>query len=137
MSRRFLVLSCAAIISIMVGCSYAKKGSSFSGYMDSSKTAVVFAGPPQRYVAERHKLDIITPESDLQKAWESTIAHCGTIKCELVSSSITTRTEDSQPAGMISLRVVPDDLSNLLAFVEKLGKIAQHTTEGKIRRLRS
>ena len=39
------------------------------------------------------------------------------------------RTEDSQPAGMISLRVVPDDLSNLLAFVEKLGKIAQHTTE--------
>jgi hypothetical protein len=30
---------------------------------------------------------------------------------------------------MILLRVVPDDLSNLLAFVEKLGKIAQHTTE--------
>ena len=129
MSRWFLVLSCAAIISIMAGCSYAKKRSSFSDYMDSSKMAVVFAGPPQRYVAERHKLDIITPESDLQKAWESTIAHCGMIKCELVSSSITTRTEDSQPAGMISLRVVPDDLSNLLAFVEKLGKIAQHTTE--------
>jgi Domain of unknown function (DUF4349) len=128
MSRRFLVLSCA-VICMMAGCSYAKRGSSFSGYSGSSKMAVAFAASPQRYVAERHKLDIITPESDLQKAWESTIAHCATIKCELVSSSITTRTEESAPAGMISLRVVPDDVNNLLAFVEKLGKIAQHTTE--------
>jgi len=127
MSRRFLVLSCAAVISIMAGCSEFKRAS-HSDYMGSTKMAVAYAESPQRYVAERHKLDIITPESDLQKAWESTIAHCGKIKSELVSSSITTRTEDSLPAGMILLRVVPDDLNNLLAFVEKLGKIAQHTT---------
>jgi Domain of unknown function (DUF4349) len=114
---------------MMAGCSHKNRESSFSSYIGSTNLAVAFAASPQRYVAERHKLDIINPEADLQRGWESTIAHCATIKCELVSSSITTRTEDSAPAGMISLRVLPDDLNNLLAFVEKLGKVAQHMTE--------
>jgi hypothetical protein len=39
------------------------------------------------------------------------------------------RAGDSQPAGIVSLRVAPDDLKNLLDLAEKLGKIAQHTTE--------
>ena len=89
----------------------------------------VFAAPPQRYIAERHKLEVITSESELQKSWESAVAFCGTIQCEVVSSSITTRASDSVPAGVISLRVAPDEFKKLLAYVEKLGKIAQHTTE--------
>lgn len=130
MSRRFLILNCVALIFTMAGCRYLKKGDSFSGYVNARNIEeVAFATSTQRYVAERHRLDVITPESDLQRAWESTIAHCGTIKCELVSSTITTRTEGSPPAGMISLWVVPDDLNELLGFVEKLGKIAQNTTE--------
>jgi Domain of unknown function (DUF4349) len=87
------------------------------------------AGSSQRYIAERHKLEVITSESELQKSWESAVAFCGTIQCEVVSSSITTRVGDSIPSGVISLRVAPDDLKKLLASVEKLGSIAQHTTE--------
>ena len=130
MSRRFLALACAAVMSMVVGCSdFAHKRSFVSRNLGSLPTATVFAGAPERYVAERHKLDVITPESNLQRVWESTIAYCGTIQCELVSSSITTRTEDSLPTGMISLRVAPSDLNKLLSSIEKLGKIAQHTTE--------
>jgi hypothetical protein len=88
-----------------------------------------FAASPQRYIAEHHKLEVITPESDLQKSWESTVAFCATVQCEVVSSSITTRAGDSLPSGIISLRVAPDDLKKLLGFVEKSGKIAQHTTQ--------
>jgi len=29
--------------------------------------------PSQRFIAVRHKLEIVAPESDLSKAWESTI----------------------------------------------------------------
>jgi uncharacterized protein DUF4349 len=98
-----------------------------------SQTAVVDlkAGlaSPQRYIAEHHAIEIITPESELQKSWESAIAFCGSIQCEVVSSTITTRTGDSAPSGAMSLRVAPQDLTKLLAHLQKVGNIARHTTE--------
>jgi hypothetical protein len=118
-----------------------KKATTFSGYIESGsatvtrgygslgKMVVALAASPQRYIAERHKIEIITAESDLQKSWESTVAYCGTIQCEVVSSSITTRAGSSPPSGSISLRVAPDDLKKLLGSVEKLGTILEHTTE--------
>jgi len=87
------------------------------------------AAPQQRYIAERHEFEIITSESELQKSWESVVAFCATIQCEVVSSSVTARTADSIPSGTASLRVVPQDLTKLFAHIQKLGKIAQHTTE--------
>src|SRR5882762_5784098 len=116
-------------MSIPTGCNYAKKPTSISTFSTSPLMLQAFAASPPRYIAERHKLEIITPESDLQKSWESTVAYCGTLQCEVVSSSITTRAGDSMPSGIISLRVAPDDLKKLLGSVEKLGKIVQHTTE--------
>src|SRR5262249_46457235 len=127
MNRRFVVLIVAALMSISTGCS--KKAAMVSGRGGSALMMAAFAASPQRYIAEHHKVEIITPESDLQKSWESTVAFCGTIQCEVVSSSITTRIGDTQPSGIIALRVAPDDLQKLLGSVEKLGKIAQHTTE--------
>lgn len=87
------------------------------------------AASPQRFIAERHKLEIIAPEPELQKSWDSAVAFCRTIQCEVVSSSIATRLGDSAPSGAISLRVAPQDLKKLLDYFEKLGKIAQHTTD--------
>jgi hypothetical protein len=129
MNRRFVVLILGALTSIAFGCSYSKKAAPFSAQSIAPLMMEAFAASPQRYIAERHKLEIITPESDLQKSWESTVAYCGTIQCEVVSSSISTRAGDSPPSGIISLRVAPDDLKKLLGFVEKLGKTVQHTTE--------
>lgn len=89
----------------------------------------IVAAAPRRYIAERHKLEVITPESELQKSWESAVTFCGTIQCEITSSCITTRAGASLPSGSISLRVAPEDVTKLLAYVEKLGKVAQHATE--------
>jgi len=126
MNRRFVVLIVAGLASIGNGCGYKKVALpvSTSGVMLEASAASL-----QRYIAERHKLEIVTQESELQKSWDSTVAFCGTIQCEIVSSSITTRAGDSPPSGVIALRVAPDDFKKLLGSVEKLGKIAQHTTE--------
>jgi Domain of unknown function (DUF4349) len=126
MNRKCLTLILAALTLMSAGCK------------QMSKTAPVYRGismfnayaaSPQRYIAERHKLEIIASEADLQKSWDSTVAFCGTIQCEVVSSTITTRTGDSVPSGTISLRVAPEDLKKLMTYAEKLGKLAQHTTE--------
>ncbi len=85
--------------------------------------------PAQHFVAETHKLEMVTPEPELQKSWESVVAFCGTIHCEVISSSITTRSGESAPSGTVALRVIPEDLKKLLANIQTLGKIAQHTTE--------
>ena len=90
---------------------------------------VALAASPQRYIAETHKFEVIAPEAELEKSVESLLAFCATIQCEVVSSSVTTRAEDSTPSGSISLRVAPQDAGKLFAQAEKLGKIAQHTTE--------
>ncbi len=96
---------------------------------DMLLSPVVLADNPIHYIAERDTLEIVTPENTLQKSWESAVAYCGTIQCELVSSSITLRTATTFPAGNITLRVVPADMGKLLGELDKLGKISQHSTE--------
>ena len=127
MSRKFASSVLVVLILMATGCENEKKSAPESRAMMMSVSS--FAASPQRYIAERHKLEIITSESDLQKSWESAVAFCSTIRCEVVSSSIAARTPDSVPSGGISLRVVPEDLNKLLAQVGQLGKIAQHSTE--------
>jgi hypothetical protein len=90
---------------------------------------VALAASPQRYIAETHKFEVIAPEAELEKSVQSLLAFCATIQCEVVSSNVTTRAEDSTPAGTILLRVAPQDAGKLFAQTEKLGKIAQHTTQ--------
>src|SRR6267378_6400775 len=102
MNRKFVALIFATAASITTGCSYSKTAPATHALM----TAAFAAGAalPQRYIAERHKLEIIAPESELQKTWESTVAYCGAIQCEVISSSITTRTGDAVPSGTLFLR---------------------------------
>src|SRR4029077_18942895 len=60
--------------------------------------------------------------------WDAVSQFCRTIRCEVVSSSIVTRTQQSSPSGAMVLRVVPDDFPKLLSQVEKQGNIVEHTT---------
>ncbi len=129
MNRKYVAIIPAALMLILTGCSYGKKAAPISGFSGSAMSMVTLASSPQRYIAERHKLEIVMPESELQKSWESTIVFCGAIQCEVVSSSITARVGGSLPSGIITLRVAPDDLKKLLGSIEKLGKIVQHTTD--------
>jgi len=97
-------------------------------------SAFMLAAPhesSQRFIAIRHKLEIIAPESNLPKAWESVITYCGTIECTVVSSNLVTKTRDATPSGSVSLRVSPGDLKKLFDQVEKQGQIVQHATESE------
>ena len=89
------------------------------------------AGSPQRFIATRHKLEVIVRESTLPKAWESVITYCGTIECTVVSSNLVAQRRDAAPSGSMSLRVSPGDLKRLLDQVERQGQIVGHATESE------
>ncbi|HKV27111.1 MAG TPA: DUF4349 domain-containing protein [Candidatus Acidoferrales bacterium] len=129
MNGKFVVVTFVALLLTTAGCEKKSVSLPAPRALQSNFLKVAFAASPQHFIAESHNLEVITPESELQKSWESAIAFCGTIRCEVVSSSITTRVSDSEPTGAISLRVVPEDLNKLLADIERLGKIAEHTTQ--------
>jgi hypothetical protein len=95
--------------------------------MEADVSGVVMAAP--RYIAMRHKLEIVEPGSGLAKSVEAVVTFCGTIQCEVLSSNISGTTPDATPSGSIFVRVVPQDLDKLLDFVTKQGKISQHSTE--------
>ena len=85
----------------------------------------------QRFIAVSHKLQIVAAESQLQKSWESVINFCTTIHCEVLNSSITSRTRESLPSASITLRVAPEDVPKLMEHLEKQGAVVQHTTESE------
>ena len=127
---RNVVFAFAALILAAAGCSEKRQTTSPSGRTAMMAVSLsAMAAPGQRFIAERHKFEVITSDSELQKSWESAVTFCGTIQCEVVSSSITMHNGESPPLGDMNLRVVPEDLNKLVAHIEKLGKIAQHTTE--------
>jgi hypothetical protein len=128
MPAKFLALISFSAVLMSMGCA---KMSRSVPVEEPAQMAAALPVPSQRYIALRHKLEIIAKESDLPKAWESVMAFCGTIQCEVVSSGITTRTRESAPSGSMSLRVTPGDLQKLFVQVEKQGKIVQHTTESE------
>lgn len=143
MKRAHIPLFAACALLMAAGCS--KKAATLSmnsyyaprsGYSAISRPIAqmateVFADSLHRFVAVRHKLDVISPEPELPKAWESVVNFCGTIQCEVVASSITNRTNYAAPSGSMALRVSPEDSKKLFAYVEKQGRIAQHTTESE------
>src|SRR5438067_40683 len=65
----------------------------------------VLAAP--RFVAVRHKLEIVEAGSGLAKSIEAVVAFCGTIQCEVLSSSVTNETAVLSPSGNITARVAP------------------------------
>lgn len=105
------------------------QNSGFAGGGGGAYADKVFAAP--RFVAVRHKLEIVEQGSGLAKSIEAVVAFCGTIQCEVLSSSVTNETAVLSPSGNIAARVAPPDLNKFLDFVAKQGKIAQHFTESE------
>lgn len=90
-----------------------------------------YAAESGRFVATKHSLEMIASEVNLQKSWQAIIDYCGTIPCEVLSSSITAKTDQALPSGRIALRVEPRELKKLLSFVESQGRVAEHSTESE------
>jgi hypothetical protein len=102
----------------------------------SELTTFLMAPPPPpppgtigRFIAVTHRFVVETSESELSKAWESVLKLCGHLDCEVLSSSITTKTASSPPKGEISLRVAPGNLDRLFDALNQLATIVEHTTE--------
>jgi hypothetical protein len=147
MTSKFTVLAFSCLSLGFTGCQMAHKSPSVdraegSGYlaMDRLSSAPDYAavsltaGPQEsgkRLIAVRHKLEILSSDSELSKALESVLSFCGTIQCEVIRSSLTARTRDSSASGSIAMRVAPQDFPKLFAQVEKQGNIVQHTTESE------
>ena len=108
---------------------YAPLATASFGISGSGDADRVLAAP--RFVAVRHKLEIVEAGSGLAKSIEVVVAFCGTLQCELLSSSVTNETAVLSPSGNIAARVAPQDLNKFLDFVGKQGKIAQHATESE------
>src|SRR5262245_8313629 len=105
MPRKSLSLFCVAILA-SAGCAL-KQARQFDSYIiadqDKSQDQNARMSLPMlareirvgsgfaasRYVAVRHKLEIVEPGSALAKSIEATVAFCGTIQCEVLSSSVT------------------------------------------------
>jgi hypothetical protein len=129
MLHKYAAVICGGALLMATGCQMAKRAVPASQMMQVSLQA--YAASTQRFIAVRHKLEVISSEEALPKAWESVIDFCKTIQCEVVNSSITSKTREFAPSGSMSLRVSPQDLQKLLAYVQTQGSIAQHTTESE------
>jgi hypothetical protein len=130
MNRRTVALTFAGLGLLEAGCE--KKAAAPPRQMAMSMmmlSSVAGAAAPEHFIAERHKLEVVAPESELQKSWARIVSFCGTLQCEVVSSSITTRTGELEPSGALLLRVAPGDLQRVLDRLQSAGQIATHTTE--------
>jgi hypothetical protein len=88
------------------------------------------AGPEfRRFIAVRHELLVETGEDELPQAWESIADFCRTIPCDIVASSIRQKTYDSPPSATLSLRIVPQQVKQLMEQIEAVGVILEHKTE--------
>lgn len=133
MKRHRMVWVLAGILLISSGCERRYEPlRSAPAAMDRhspNPTSAPDSPAPQRFIAEHHDLIITTPESELPKAWEAAVGYCNSTHCEVISSKLTARADDSLPSGSISVRVIPQELAQFLASVQKLGSVAEHTTE--------
>ncbi len=84
-----------------------------------------------RYVAVRHRIRIVVSEADLQKRWDSAIALCSALRCEVLASSLTAEVDRSAPSGAMTLRIAPDDYPKLFKRLVELGTIVNHSTESE------
>ena len=150
MPRKFLSTLCVVVL---VGAGCAKRSAPFATglssyhasvggdkiqtYANAQGSPALFSPTPilggsvmaaSRYVAIRHKLEIVEPASELAKSVEAVVSFCGTIQCEVLSSNISGTVQNATPSGNILVRVPPGELNKLLEFVAKHGKIAQHAT---------
>jgi hypothetical protein len=126
-SRRPIVIVMVCAFAVLYGC--AKKTARLT-----ENLVLGFAGrvpDAQRFIAVRHKLQIVASESQLQKSWESVINFCATIHCAVINSSVTARTRESLPSAAVTVRLAPEDIQKLMGQVEKQGSIVQHTTESE------
>lgn len=84
--------------------------------------------PLQRFLAVRQDLNVEVPAEQLADAWGRVRDLCGTLKCELLSSSLLRETPQQPGNAMLELRVEPADVERLLGGLAGVATVVSHTT---------
>jgi hypothetical protein len=130
-------LSIMLIVVALVSASCSRKMAMMTDRTEPSAYPIALYAAPgsaadsRRFIAIRHKLEILSDEASLPKSWESVIDFCKTIRCEVLASRLTARTREFSASGSIVMRVAPEDFAKLFAQAEKQGNVVQHTTESE------
>ena len=81
-----------------------------------------------RYLAIRQDLQVEVPPEKLADAWGQVRNLCGSLRCELLSSSLQRETPQQPGGAMLELRVAPEDVDKLMAGVAGVARVVSHNT---------
>ena len=84
--------------------------------------------PLQRYLAVRQDLNVEVPPEQLADAWGKVRDLCGTLQCELLSSSLLRETPQQPGNAMLEMRVAPADVDKLLSGLAGVAKVVSQNT---------
>ena len=84
--------------------------------------------PLQRFLAVRQDLNVEVPAEQLADAWGKVRDLCGTLKCELLSSSLLRETPQQPGNAVLEMRVEPADVEKLLGGLAGVANVVSHTT---------
>jgi hypothetical protein len=134
-----LVLFC---VLLCVDCAKKRAGvaenyEAAAGLASTSELMTFLIAPPSppmdkiagRFIAVTHRFAVEVPEAGLAKAWASVIKSCDSLECEVLASSITSKTASSPPKGTLSLRITPKNLDRFMDYLNKSAAVIEHTTE--------
>ncbi|QOF77972.1 DUF4349 domain-containing protein [Variovorax sp. 38R] len=82
----------------------------------------------QRFLAVRQDLNVEVPAEQLADAWGKVRDLCGTLKCELLSSSLLRETPQQPGNALLEMRVEPADVDKLLGGLAGVANVVSHTT---------
>lgn len=84
--------------------------------------------PLQRYLAIRQDLNVEVAPDQLAESWGKVRDLCGTLRCELLSSSLLRETPQQAGNATLEMRVEPADVEKLLAGLAGVAKVVAHNT---------
>lgn len=84
--------------------------------------------PLQRYLAVRQDLNVEVPPEQLAEAWGKMRDLCGTLQCELLSSSLLRETPQQPGNAMLEMRVAPADVDKLMSSLAGVAKVVSQNT---------
>ncbi|MDQ0072934.1 hypothetical protein J2W34_004740 [Variovorax boronicumulans] len=84
--------------------------------------------PLQRFLAVRQDLNVEVPPEQLADAWGKVRDLCGTLQCELLSSSLLRETPQQPGNAMLEMRVVPAEVDKLLSGLAGVAKVVSQNT---------
>lgn len=80
----------------------------------------------KRFIAMRHSLTVETPASQMQAAFDATVAHCELLKCQILSANYNKETPYSPPSASLAVRVPPRSVEIFINGLAKSGEVLQH-----------